>query len=195
VARVGRVTSLARFTAYWCCAVAATHMQHRHARKWRARALPVCWKGWRSRWMHAKAALLAVLRRRAKLRTHTLAQALRRWDVGSRLRLWVQRRKLVGRRCCLFRVVLTWQHTCEEAVWKRHTGDAAQNLFWARGQPRLLRACFAALRELLGQMRRARGTAMALAQQRLQRHQRCVSLRMLAGVSTCAGVLCVLCAC
>lgn len=195
LARVGRVTVLERVTAHWCCITAATHLQQRHAHKWRARTLPVCWKGWKGRWMHAKAALLVVLRRSTKLQRHTLAQALRRWRVGSRLRVWLQRREHVRRRRCLLQVVLTWQHKCEKAVWKQHTEDAARNLFWARGQPILLRACFAAVREFLLQMHRARGTAMVLAQRRLQGHVRLISRRMLTGVCACLpeGVFACLC--
>lgn len=179
-----------RVMAQWRCNTEATQLRQRHAHSWRSRTLPVCWKEWRSRWMHARAALMVVARRTTKANSEVLVYAVRRWRVGSALRTWMGRREHVQRRRRLIQVMLTWQRHLQVSVWKQRAEEAASNLFWARGLPRLLHRCFAALRDLLLHLGRARATAMALAPRRRYARLRTFLASVVEEWLACTGVRC-----
>jgi len=64
--------------------------------------------------------------------------------------------------------MLGWLQRSEEAAWKHRAEQIAHNLFWQRGQPRLLSSVFAAARGLLQHLHRARSTAIALGKHHLR---------------------------
>jgi hypothetical protein len=140
--------------------------------------------------MHARAALIVVARRAIKANSKVLVYAVRRWRVGSALRAWMGRHEHMRRRRHFIQVMITWQRRLEASMWKQSAEEAAHDLFWARGLPRLLHRCFAALRDLLLHLRRARATAMALAPRRRHALLCAFVARVVEAWAACMGLRC-----
>ena len=113
-------------------------------------------------------ALVVVTRRGLQAQRQALAWSMRRWRIGSALRLFAERRASVGRRRRLLQAMLGWLQRSEEAAWKHRAEQIAHNLFWQRGQPRLLSSVFAAARGHLQHLHRARSTAIALGKRHIR---------------------------
>ena len=173
----------------WHCAAIAARLKQRHEGTRRTRVYSVCWESWRRSWMHAKAATHVVWRRCLTTQHQTLVGAVRRWRVGSALRQWLRRRSVLNRRISLRAGLGSLRHWAEVAVWKRQALEAARDLFWTRGHPRMLRSCLAGMRRLLLRLRRARATAMALEAQRKPLRARALVVTVLARWAACTDVL------